>query len=441
METILLTIVLKKVIMKYFVILFFLFPQLALSSLSSEEVKITQYIERQSETSYQLLKKIVEINSDSLNIQGVRQVGDVLKKELESLGLSTRWVKMPIEMGRAGHLFASTTGKSGKKILLIGHLDTVFEKNSAFQKLYKDGNYIYGPGVNDMKGGLVAIMFALKALKELGVLKDTQITVAFIGDEENPGEPIETARAELVSVAKGMDYALGFEYGMKSLNYATIARRGYNNWELKLKAKRGHSSRIYSKEFGVGANNLLALFLEEGMKAAQSIDGITFNPAIVSGGSELKINQQKHNATSSAKNNVIAESAYARGDIRNLTHQDYDNFKKKLMKIVDQLPEPKQAVLSFHEGAPPMAQKQGNLELLAKLSQVSEDLGFGKVQALDPKLRGAADTSYVADHVGGVIDGIGLLGDGAHSFEERIDAESFQKIMKRTAVLLYRLTR
>lgn len=111
-------------------------------------------------------------------------------------------------VSRAGHLFAERKGTRGKRILLIGHLDTVFEKENPFQRFERiSPTAARGPGALDMKGGDIAILHALKALQSAGALEGAHITVAFTGDEENPGEPVSVARRDLIEAAKQSDAA------------------------------------------------------------------------------------------------------------------------------------------------------------------------------------------------------------------------------------------
>ena len=151
------------------------------------------------------------------------------------------WISMPDSLNRAGHLFAETPAvkkPKGKKLLLIGHLDTVFEENSPFQNFERINDSIaFAPGGNDMKGGNVIILYALKALNEQGLLKNTQVIVAFTGDEESSGKPLSISRKDLIDAAKKSDIALGFETST-GFNYATVARRGASGWKVTTTGKR-----------------------------------------------------------------------------------------------------------------------------------------------------------------------------------------------------------
>ena len=133
-------------------------PKLApTQELTSEEQRIRDYIHEHFEDAVTLLERSVNINSGSLNAEGVRQVGQVFQAELDDIGFDTRWITFDESIERGGHLFAETKGTQGKRLLLIGHLDTVFEKDSPFQRFERSGDTAHGPGVSDMKGGDVRV--------------------------------------------------------------------------------------------------------------------------------------------------------------------------------------------------------------------------------------------------------------------------------------------
>ena len=221
--------------------------------LTRSERKIAETVSRNAPEAVAFLEKVVNINSGTLNLKGVREVGDVFGAAFEEIGFTTRWVPMPEEMNRAGHLFAETTGSKGRRLLLIGHLDTVFEEDSPFQEFKRvDDSLAHGPGANDMKGGDVIVLYALKALRENGMLDDAQIIVAFTGDEESTGQPLEISRRELIEAAKRSDVALGFETAT-GYDKATVARRGASGWEVNVKGTRAHSSGVFNQRVGAGA--------------------------------------------------------------------------------------------------------------------------------------------------------------------------------------------
>ena len=176
-------------------------------SLSTDEQAIIATIETLVKEADQFLEQVVNINSGTMNHEGVRAVGQLFSERFVKIGFQTRWVNLPDSVQRAGHLFAERRGAKGKRLLLIGHLDTVFEEDSPFQKLVRNGNMAAGPGAADMKGGDVVILYALMALQQIGALENTTITVALTGDEEAPGFPLSVSRAALIEAGQRSDIA------------------------------------------------------------------------------------------------------------------------------------------------------------------------------------------------------------------------------------------
>lgn len=227
-----------------------LFPQAG--ALTPGERALTTFIDANNEAALALVERVVNINSGTMNFAGVQEVGKVFRAEFDGLGFKTEWVD-GAPFGRAGHLVAEHPGR-GPRILLIGHLDTVFEPDSPFQKYERiSPTAARGPGITDMKGGNVVMLHALKALQSTGQLTSMNIVVVLTGDEESAGRPLTQSRAALVKAAQGADVAIGFEDGDGNPATAVIARRGTTNWELRVKGKPAHSSQIFNAENGYGA--------------------------------------------------------------------------------------------------------------------------------------------------------------------------------------------
>ena len=163
---------------KYFVLIFLVSAQFTFAQkLSRKEKKILKTIEANNAEAIEFLKDVVNINSGTMNHKGVKKVGDVMGKAFEDIGFKSSWYDMS-QVNRSGHLFAETSGNKGKKLLLIGHLDTVFEENSPFQEFKMVNDSIaHAPGGNDMKGGNVIILYALKALHENASMFLTRLCV------------------------------------------------------------------------------------------------------------------------------------------------------------------------------------------------------------------------------------------------------------------------
>ena len=127
--------------------------------ISADEQKLVDYIDAHKDEATALLEKVVNIESPTENLAGVKQVGAVFKAGFESLGFTARWINMPVEMKRAGHLLAEKKGTKGKRLLLLGHIDTVLRG----EKFRREGDKAFGTGSSDMKAGNVVLYFALKS--------------------------------------------------------------------------------------------------------------------------------------------------------------------------------------------------------------------------------------------------------------------------------------
>ena len=425
---------------KYFPIVALLFLTLSVSAqkLSRTEKKIVSSIEKNNDEAIDFLKKVVNINSGTLNSKGVKEVGMVFKDAFDNIGFETKWIEMPVEMGRAGHLFAETSGSKGKKLLLIGHLDTVFEENSPFQTFEMVNDSIaHAPGGNDMKGGDVIVLYALKALHDNGLLNNAQIIVAFTGDEESTGKPLDISRKDLIEAAQKSDIALGFETST-GFNYATVARRGAYGWEVEVEGKRAHSSGIFSENTGAGAIFEMSRILHEFYTDVKGEDLLTFNPGILLGGTFINYDPATGKGDAFGKSNVVAQKAIVKGGLRFISEEQKERARAKMREIVaNNLPKTS-ATVSFTDSYPAMQPTEGNLKLLGTLNEVSLDLGQGEVLAYDPGKRGAADVSFVAQYVDG-LDGLGTMGSGAHTPEETVNLNTIEALTKRTAILIYRL--
>lgn len=407
--------------------------------LNRTEKKIVEKVKAMDQASIDFLEKVVNINSGTMNLAGVKKVGDEFSTAFQTIGFETEWIEMPKEMNRAGHLFARIQGKKGKKLLLIGHLDTVFEADSPFQTFERNGAMAYAPGGNDMKGGNVVILYALKALHDLNLLKDATITVAYTGDEERTGKPLSISRKDLIEAAKASDIALGFETAT-GFNNATIARRGASGWKVETAGRRAHSSGVFSERTGAGAIFELSRILHQFYEEVRGEEYLTFNPGNILGGTFVNYETLKSSGTAYGKSNVVAQTAVVHGGLRFISETQKENARAKMRAIVDNHLPSTNATITFTDSYPAMGPTAANKALLNELSAVSEALGFGEVEAYDPGRRGAADISFVADYVSG-LDGLGSMGTGAHTPQETVDLATFNALIQRTAVFIYRLTR
>lgn len=403
------------------------------------EQVMMQTVVAEHERHIDLLERLVNQNSGTLNLPGVRAVGDMVRDELEPLGFEVRWVDMT-EAGRAGHLIATHPGP-GRNVLLIAHLDTVFELDSPFQRFERNGDVATGPGIGDDKGGIVVIIAALRAMQAAGTLDDANVTIVLTGDEERAGTPLSIARRDLIAAGRVADYALEFENLAvgDGQDYATIARRSSANWTLTTSGRSGHSAGVFSDALGYGAIYEMARILDRFRRELPE-PNLTFNVGVMAGGTPAVIDADGFRVEASGKTNIVAGIAIARGDIRTLSVEQEARVRAQMQAIVsDHLPMT-HAELTFGEGGyPPMAPTEGNLALLDRLNAVNRDLGLPTMNLLDPGLRGAADSSFVAADVD-TLAGLGVAGSGAHALGETVDLNSLLRSAQRAAVLITRLS-
>jgi len=401
--------------------------------LNADEQKIVDYVDKHLTEQIRLLESTVNIESPTEDTAGVKGVGAVFRKELEVLGMSVRWIDMPSEAKRAGHLLAETMGSKGKRILILGHLDTVLRG----EKFRQEGNRIFGTGVGDMKGGDVIAVYALKALHAAGVLKDTRIVLLFTGDEEDSCDPVAVCRGDIIVAAKRSDLALSFEGTVR--NTATVGRRGSSSWTLEVEAKTGHSGQIFKESMGNGAIFEASRILNDFREALSTEKYLTFNPSLFLGGTTVDLKDTSGSA--SGKTNVVPAKVVVNGDLRFISEAQKEAARAKMREIVAKSLAGTKAKITFSDGIPAMSPVAGNYELLKQLDQTSQDLGFGKVEALDPGDRGAGDIAYVSDIIPG-LDGIGIGGgQNSHAKGESASVDTLPMLTKRAAILIYRLTR
>lgn len=413
----------------------------AQAALSAPEKKIVAAADAGTQSDIVLLEKLVAQNSGTRNLEGVRKVNAMVAPEFAALGFETRWVPMDA-VNRAGHLVATHKGRPGTtRMLLIGHLDTVFEPSSPFQTARREGNMLHGPGAADDKGGVVVMLAALKAMKAAGTLAGANIEVVLTGDEEAAGEPVSLARADLIAAGKRADVALDFEglVIVDGQDFGSVARRSAGDYTIIASGITAHSSGIFSPEAGDGAVYELARIINT-FREELPEPNLTFNIGLVGGGATAALSADEAEVRATGKTNIIPPIAIAKGDYRALTPEQVERVRAKMQAIVARHLPRTQATIRFKDGYPPMAPTPGNQRLLDRLNAVNADLGLKVMPALDPLKRGAGDISFVARYVDGLA-GLGPSSSGDHTPEERVDLSSFPRQIKRAALLMTRLSR
>ncbi len=414
----------------------------ASETLSDDERRMAEWIDAHTEDAITLLAETVNIPSGTMNLDGVRAVGQVMNRELEAVGLTTEWVEMPADMNRAGHLIGRQDG-NGKKLLLIGHLDTVFETDDGAKPFARDAdsNIATGHGVYDMKAGNVIIAYALRALRSIGALEGTGIVVLYTGDEEKSGKPLSVSRKHLVAAGEWADIALGFEEAMyfDATDWATVARRSSSRWTLTVSGKQSHSSNIFNEETGAGAifeaSRILNAFYDE----VRGEKHLTFNAGNIQGGTEVDYDSAKSRGSTFGKTNVVPRSVIVNGGIRTISEDQLQRARAAMSAIVAANHPHTNATIEFSEGYPPMSPTVGNIALQKELSAINIALGRNSMPPLDPSKRGAADISFVAPYTD-ALAGLGGIGGGGHTPDEYLELSSLPLAIKRAAILIYRLS-
>jgi len=414
------------------------------AALSPAEQLMIRTVDSEQARTTGMLEKWVNQNSGTMNLTGVSAVGQMLRSELEPLGFNVEWIDMKAA-GRAGHIVARHPGsRRGKRLLLIAHLDTVFEPDSPFQRWTRDGNAAHGPGAGDDKGGMAVIVAALRAMQAAGTLRQANITVFLTGDEEDAGNPLSISRRDLIAEGKAADAALDFEDLAQEdgpggpMDMGSTARRSAGSWTVTVTGRSAHSAGVGANNYG--ANYELARILDQFRRELPE-DKLTYNVGLVGGGQTAKMDEGRIRLEATGKTNIIAATAVARGDMRAISQDQIDRTRAKMKAIVAQSLAGAHAEITFDEDSyPPMPPTDGNRALLARLNRVNADIGLAEMGELDPAKRGAGDISFVAADVDGLV-GLGPASDGAHTSGETVDIPSIFKEAKRAAILISRLAK
>jgi glutamate carboxypeptidase len=419
-------------------------------SLTPVEQRMAENVDANNAADLALLQQLVDTNSGTMHLAGVLAIKDILTPRLEKFGFRVKWVPMDTLTHRAGDLVAEHPcpegqGHCGKRLLLVGHMDTVFEPSSPFQRYTivpgSNGKTATGPGIADMKGGLVVMLAALRAMESAGVLRNTEIRIVLSGDEERFGNPVELARRDLVQAAKQSDVALEFEPSVRidGNDSVSISRRSSTTWHIAATGISGHSSQIFADRLGYGAIYELNRILDAFRRDLPE-DGLTYSVGLILGGATAQLNQDQTGGTATGKDNVVAATALAVGDLRTLSNGQTERVQKKMRAIVEQHLPRTSATITFEDSYPAMAISPASQQLFHDWSQASEALGLGPVQLGGPMTRGAGDISFAAPYVQGLV-GVGILGEGYHAEGETAFLDSLPKQAKRSAVLMERLVR
>ncbi|MCB9030196.1 MAG: M20 family metallopeptidase [Deltaproteobacteria bacterium] len=377
------------------------------------------YIDSQYSNTLTFLKELVEQNSFTENPAGVNKVQELLQAKL--LDLSMQVERIPRD-GKGDALIARTDlaqkllkTKERSQILLSGHADTVYPPNSDFKHFSDDKVNCYGPGVMDMKGGLVVMMLALQALKHKELLHQIPISVLVIPDEETGSR---SSVDLLQSEAERAKAALVFEWG-RSEDKIITKRRGNSFWKLSVKGVTAHSGNEHKK----GANAIVQISHTISRLSALTDykRGITVNVGTIKGGSAR---------------NVVPDRAEALFEIRMASKEDHAELLLKVEGIVKDIVVPNTKVTAKETRlSPPMQETEQARVLFKEYQSFAEQSGL-KYNDVASIIGGASNANTLSYYGAPTIDGLGPFGEHAHSEREYARLDSFLPKAKNAALWL-----
>lgn len=356
-----------------------------------------------------MLRHLVEIQSGSRNKPGLDHMAREMARILGGILPEVRVVSFADHGDMIlARTRAAATGRPGT--VLLGHMDTVFPADTHFRNYREDSDRAYGPGVYDMKGGLVVAVYALKGLAERGLLDDMPVTVLCNSDEEI-GSP--ASRALIEDTVRSARAALVFEGGGPQGDVVT-GRKGRTGLKLTVRGRAGHAAKGGAKASAIAelAAKIVAM---EGLNK----DDVTVNVGLISGG---------------IGPNTVPDLATAEIDVRFLTPASQTMVEAELARIAGECTVPgTRGELQAVSGRPPMPPTDGNRRLYLLARKQAQILGY----ELPEELRsGVSDANFIAALNVPVLDGLGPVGDLDHSDLEFIQKNTLMERAVLTAALL-----
>jgi len=351
---------------------------------------------------------MVRIQSGTYNKNGVDKIGRLITSTFKSNTVSCRVIEQDIF---GNHLVVRSLCEQhfDKQVLLSGHMDTVFPENTGFKWYKEESTHCYGPGVIDMKGGLVAGIFALKALDNEKLLKKIPITFIFNSDEEI-GSP--SSRTLIQQEAGKSAFAFVLETGGRNGELVT-GRKGNLSIELNIKGIAGHAA------FAKKDKSSAIVELAHKIIAFESLNdperGISVNVGKVSGG---------------IGPNTVPEHASARIDFRFSESSDKADLENRISEITKKQNTPNtRSLFSELSSRPPMPASEKNIQLYEAVQETAVSIGLSVSEEFRP---GVSDANLIAGENTPVIDGLGPIGAMDHSEDEYMIKAS---LLQRSALL------
>lgn len=372
--------------------------------------QIVVHLEKQTEEMCNYLQELVEMESPSMNKQLVDQVAEWLAKNFQNLTGGSAEI---IQDNTFGNHVKCQWGNGEKQILVLGHMDTVWPEGTIETMPFRiKDDKVFGPGVFDMKGGLIQGLFALKALKELEITLNKKV-VFLIDSDEEIGNP--SSRAIIEKEAKKSDAVFVLEPAIGKKGSLKTSRKGVGIFHLEVTGIAAHAGIEPQK--GVSAIEELAHQIIKIQSMNDLEKGTTFNVGTISGGSTI---------------NVVPEKAYAEVDVRVKTKSEMEKAIASLQKLKPVL---KGTSVSITGGANRMSLER--TEEVAALFRKAKQLAgqYLHIELTERGTGGGSDGNLTAPFAP-TLDGLGAVGDGAHANHEHLLVNHMPKRSALLAMLL-----
>lgn len=366
------------------------------------------YIEENQNNMLKLLKKLVNVDSGSDFKEGVDKVGKILAQEFERLDFVVKEVPQKIT---GNHLIIQHKDAVAPSILLLAHMDTVFGSDTVLSRPFSiKGDRAYGPGVIDMKGSHVTLIYALKALINNGEVDALKNIVIVFNSDEEIGSP--TSHQLIKKTAIGKKCCLCMEPARAS-GALVSGRRGGGGYIIKVYGKAAHAG--IAPQDGANAIAEMAHKIIKLQELNDLTQGVSVNVDVIHGGTAT---------------NVIADYVEVNVDIRTSKVDQGDMLEKKIFKICNEVHVPgTRTEIAGGINRPPMEKNQGTVLLLKRIFAIGEELG---IRLKDVSTGGGGDASFTAAIGIPTIDGLGPVGGNAHSDKEYLEVFS---LTERTLLL------
>lgn len=359
--------------------------------------RLDKYFQEQQDAMVSMLQQLVDMDSPTDTPHLVNRVGEFIAEELRSQQAT---VARDEQTERGDHILADFGDSDREPVLLIGHMDTVWPAGTAAERPFALHDSIAtGPGVQDMKAGLVVMLFAVRAARELGLSYPRPLRLLFNSDEEQRSE---FSRDLIMREAQRSAYALVFE-GTPEVNEVTTSRKASGRFTVAAIGKASHAGAAIDE--GINAIEELAWQIPILQRMTNLEIGTTVSVGVIQGGS---------------RPNVVPAYAEMQLSVRAATTSEMERIDAEIRGLQPVLPGASLKISGdFHRG--PYEPNEGNQALFSRLQAAALPLGLD----LQGRQAGGASDANLTSSVGTpTLDGLGAVGSGAHSLDEHIQVQS-----------------